>query len=268
MEEPLITPLPGKTNVSIVFEQLEEIILGGFWKPDEKMPTEAELGRKFNVGRSTIREALNMLKAKNLVYTVPGQGSFVCEPVPQIPAIVLSRNPDPKNGDDILNLMELRLSIEPMTAAFAARRATGAQIEGIRAANEILFANRDAEPEVVVEKDMAFHLALAEASGNHLFLDVMAGARSLMREQQLLTAQHVTYRYRSCKFHDHVLEAVAAHDDTAAEDIMRGHMDFTYQHVRTILNMANRRSGRWRPRKNAAPAGPRGGAPRRVAKKP
>ena len=75
--EAIFKPFERKNRSVVVFEALLEKIQDGFWRPGEQIYTKAELVASFQVGRSTIREVVNLLKANNIVYTVPGTGTFV-----------------------------------------------------------------------------------------------------------------------------------------------------------------------------------------------
>ena len=262
MKELDIVPLPGKTNVSIVSEQLERFIREGSWQPDEKLPSESELGRKFNVGRSTVREALNVLKARELVYTVPGLGTFVNKRS-VLDAVMLSFYiPNPKSEKDLMNVMELRLSLEPLSAALAARRTNKAQLREMERLHKQLLAC-DAPPRFA-ELDIAFHMHLAKATGNPLFQNSMTLVKAFLLEQQILTSQEEWRRNKAGKFHAQIIDAIRNHDEFAAEDVMREHMDDTYIYIKSIIDKTHSNSGRWRRRRertggegteNAAPTG-------------
>ncbi len=243
MKEPLIVPVVSKSNVLIVFEQLEKLIVDGFWNPEERILSEAELCGKFNVGRSTIREALNMLKAKNLIYTIPGLGTFVSRPERVDTVMLNAYIPNPKSESDLLNIMELRLSIEPLNAAFAARRATPEQLADMRRHHEALAAS--AEAEMFAESDNKFHLKVAEATGNPLVIEVMGMVSVFLEEQQIATSQQASRRNRAARYHEQILDAIAGGDEAKAEDAMREHMDDTYIYIKSLVNLSERQSGRW-----------------------
>lgn len=246
-KEPVIVPISGKTNVTIVFEQLERLIREGFWSEDEKLPSEFDLCEKFNVGRSTIREALNVLKARELVYTMPGLGTFVNKRGGLDAALLSSYMPNPKSEKDLLNVMELRLSLEPLGAALAARRAGRTQLRELERQHKLLLACDD--PARFAEADMGFHMLLAKATGNPLFENAMNLVRTFLLEQQILTSQEEWRRDKAGKFHSHILDAIRGGDEFAAEDIMREHMDDTYIYIKSIIDKSHSQSGRWRPRR-------------------
>lgn len=246
MKEPAIVPISSKTNVAIVFEQLEKLIRDGFWKEEEKLPSEFDLCERFNVGRSTIREALNVLKARELVYTVPGLGTFVNKRSGLDRLVLSAYIPNPKSEKDLLNVMELRLSVEPLSAAFAARRANKSQIREMERLHDQLI--RSTDPAGFAERDMAFHMLLTRANANPLIENTMNVVKTFLLEQQILTSQEEWRRDKAGKFHAHILEAIRNHDEFAAEDIMREHMDDTYIYIKSIIDKSHNKSGRWRKR--------------------
>jgi len=66
-----------------IVHQLISLIKRGSLKPGDKLPSENELMEMLKVGRSSIREAKQILAAMNLIETRPGQGSFVKEVGPE-----------------------------------------------------------------------------------------------------------------------------------------------------------------------------------------
>ncbi|MDR1745517.1 MAG: FadR family transcriptional regulator [Planctomycetota bacterium] len=248
MKEPNIIPISSKTNVTMVFEQLEGFIREGFWEEGERLPSEFELCEKFNVGRSTIREALNVLKTRELVYTVPGLGTFVNKRGVLDAASLSSYIPNPKSEKDLLSIMELRMGMEPLGAALAARRTSKAQLRELERQHDLLLACD--EPARFAEIDMTFHMQLTRANRNPLLENAMNLVKAFLLEQQILTSQEEWRRDKARKFHGPILEAIRSHDEFAAENIMREHMDDTYIYIKSVIDSSHSRSGRWRSRRD------------------
>jgi GntR family transcriptional regulator len=61
---------------AILRQQIEE----GYWQPHESIPSERELEKLYDVSRTTVRQALNLLVVKNLLYRSHGKGTFVARP--------------------------------------------------------------------------------------------------------------------------------------------------------------------------------------------
>lgn len=62
-------------------QSLEEQINSGAFKADERLYSESELCKKYDVSRITVRQALSLLESKDLIYTVHGKGTFVKIPM-------------------------------------------------------------------------------------------------------------------------------------------------------------------------------------------
>lgn len=60
-----------------IANDIKHQILSGVLKPDEKLPTELELSKHYDVSRITSKKALNILQEEGLIYRVRGSGSFV-----------------------------------------------------------------------------------------------------------------------------------------------------------------------------------------------
>lgn len=63
-----------------LYEILIQKISDGEWKPGDQLPAESELIEKYQVSRNTIRNVLNMLVQKGLIYRERGRGTFISKP--------------------------------------------------------------------------------------------------------------------------------------------------------------------------------------------
>lgn len=71
----------GNSKYSVILADLEEKIASGTLQPGDSLPTENEFMRTYQVSRTTVLRALNILVSKGIIYRVPGRGSFVSEKV-------------------------------------------------------------------------------------------------------------------------------------------------------------------------------------------
>ena len=71
------TPIPYYYQLQ---EILKEEIERGTWQPGDLLPSEAELGQRFNLSRTVIRKALDVLEADGDISRVKGKGSIVAQP--------------------------------------------------------------------------------------------------------------------------------------------------------------------------------------------
>lgn len=75
-----VNPFDSVPKYHQLYEILRQQIEEGLWKPHEAIPPERELESRYNVSRTTVRQALNMLVAKNFLYRAHGKGTFVARP--------------------------------------------------------------------------------------------------------------------------------------------------------------------------------------------
>ena len=85
----------------IVIEKVKEWIATGHIKPGEKIYSENELSKMFNVSRHTIRQAVGELVHEGLLYREQGAETFCSTPSPQIDLSPIDRNPTQMGGKNI-----------------------------------------------------------------------------------------------------------------------------------------------------------------------
>ncbi len=207
---------------------LKDKILAGDLAPGRKLPSEAELIEEFGVSRTVVREAVSRLQAEGLIETFQGRGSFVLAmPAPTsftVESVAI------RTHHDVLDMIDFRLGLESEAAALAAARVDDAAAESVRAALDAFVA---AAPEDAVEADFLFHRAVAAASRNRFYLDLLDSLGPMMimlprtrlgDAHSLTDASHVD---RVRREHDNVAEAIIAGDPDTARAAMRLHLGNT-----------------------------------------
>jgi len=120
----------GKTRVDLAVDQIIQVILDHDMKAGDKLPNEYELAHELGIGRSSLREAIKRLVARNILTARQGAGTFVSEKngVPEDP---LGLTFMMEEGEEILalDLQDIRLMLEPEICAIVARSATQEQID-------------------------------------------------------------------------------------------------------------------------------------------
>jgi GntR family transcriptional regulator, transcriptional repressor for pyruvate dehydrogenase complex len=159
---------------------LRRLIQDGPLQVGDKLPTEKALALEFGVSRTVVREAIAALRAEELLVARHGVGVFVAErdavTTPgdgQLLTMATSAIPD---------MVELRMAVETHAAGLAAARRSWAQEAKILGTLDQMRAAIDSgQPSE--EPDLAFHLAIAEATNNGLFVDflVRLGTHALPR---------------------------------------------------------------------------------------
>ena len=207
---------------------LKERILSGDLAPGSKLPSESELIAAYAVSRTVVREAVTRLRAEGLVETFQGRGSFVLA-VPE-PTTFRVEASALRTHHDVLAMVDFRIGVESEAAALAAARADAGGASAVGAAMDAFVA---AAPEEAVVADFAFHRAVAAATGNHFYLDLIESLGPMMillprtrlgDAYSLTDAVHVE---RVRREHENVAAAVRAGDPETARAAMRVHLGNT-----------------------------------------
>jgi len=229
-------PIRRRSLTQGVIDVLRQRILGGALRPGDKLPTEPNLIREFGVSRTVIREAIAGLRADGLVDPRHGVGVFVCEP----PSPTRLALPSVDSGllSSIIEALELRTAVEIEAAGMAATRGSPAQIARIGEC----FAEMGAalrRGDSTSESDFAFHLAIAEATNNPLFREFLEflGRRTIPRSR-IVDAGGIgaDYLVQIEGEHRTILEAITAHDSTAARLAMRTHLKGSLDRYQGLLS--------------------------------
>lgn len=226
---------PGLKLADQVARQLEARIRAGNLQPGQKLPTEAELVQQLEVSRTVVREAVSQLKSRNLVESRQGSGVFVRSAGMDMPFRI-----DPAvagSARSVLQIVELRRGLESEIAALAAERRSPAQLDEIRAALEAIDADVRGGGDGV-DADMAFHQAIARATGNPHFLSLWdflsQFLRGAMTVTRALEASQPDMGSQVLDEHRALLDAIAAGDPVAASAAARHHMVMASRRIGTL----------------------------------
>lgn len=213
-----------------VVGQIRQAILEDRLKTGDRLPSERELCRMFDVSRGTLREGLRTLEALGVIAIRPGAagGIFVSEPQgDQVGAALEALMRFRRVTVD--ELAEFRVSFEGESAHWAAVRATGEDVERL-----LELARRFAELAgdemigwpVFVALDLDFHLAIAEASKNQVRVAIMLGIHRALSEASGSLSEQTTGPMRKSiarELHG-IADAVRQHDAALAATRMRRHV--------------------------------------------
>lgn len=219
-----------------IVASLEADIREGRLTPGQKLPTEAELVGRHDVSRTVVREAISRLQASGLVETRHGIGTFVIEPRAAEPIFRIAPE-DFATASDVIELLELRISLESEAAALAAQRRSAESLSAMAAAlaafNVAIHADSDAVP-----SDFQFHVEVARATGNRHFADLMTylGTMIIPRTRLKTAASapegRLPYLERVHHEHENILDAIRRQDAEAARAAMRTHLSNSRERLR------------------------------------
>lgn len=212
----------GQSLAQQVASKMEEFIKEQRYKVGDKLPNEFELATELNVGRGTIREAIKLLAARNVVIIQRGKGTFVSEnPGLTEDPLGLSFITDKKRLSH--DLMDVRVMIEPEIAKLAAEHATPAEVEEMEAIclviEKLIHENKNHE-----EKDILLHSAIAKASKNVVvpsLIPIIQTAISLF-----INLTNRSLKEETIETHRQIVEAIKIKDGEAAKKAMQRHLGY------------------------------------------
>ncbi|WP_413536910.1 FadR/GntR family transcriptional regulator [Carnobacterium divergens] len=212
----------GQSLAQQVASKMEEFIKEQRYKAGDKLPNEFELATELNVGRGTIREAIKLLAARNVVIIQRGKGTFVSEnPGLTEDPLGLSFITDKKRLSH--DLMDVRVMIEPEIAKLAAEHATPAEVEEMEAIclviEKLIHENKNHE-----EKDIQLHSAIAKASKNVVvpsLIPIIQTAISLF-----INLTNRSLKEETIETHRQIVEAIKIKDGEAAKKAMQQHLGY------------------------------------------
>lgn len=195
-------------------------------EPGAKLPTEADLAERFSVSRLTVREALKVLSGRGLVELQQGKRTVVRELDSSVLSDYLNAavRRDPRG---MLELLEIRRALEGLAAALAARNGTRAGLAAIDSSLSDMATALDSG-EDASGSDVAFHEALALASGNRMLSFILEGLADALLESFKLSAEGRRFRGGEIKetleSHRAIFEYVKAGDAGGATKQMSAHL--------------------------------------------
>lgn len=216
----------GKSLVAKAVDAVKAHIRESRLRVGDTLPGEGYFADKLGVSRAVMREAFGALAALRLIDVANGRrakvgaldGSVIADSLEHALSTAQIK---------VADVWDVRRTIEMRTAALAARNATPLQAARIVSLAEAMGRN-DQPHEQTTEEDIDFHLAIAEASGNALFSEIVASFVPLMRvavPQAWKTRQTDNEKSDILNRHRNLADAIANHDPDEAERCMAVHFD-------------------------------------------
>jgi GntR family transcriptional repressor for pyruvate dehydrogenase complex len=205
-----------------VVRQIQDFVASGKLKAGDRLPPERELARRFEVSRSSLRDAIRTLELVGLLRSRQGEGTVVCDVSPDALLAPLSTMVVRKR-ELVAELIDVRRMIEPGLAARAARFATPEQIARLE---DVLHRQRMRmeRDEPAVEEDTEFHYGIALAAQNSVVRKIVDVLMDLLRDSREHGLQVPGRLKRSLRGHRRILRAIRMRDARAAEAAMRQHL--------------------------------------------
>ncbi|WP_331372000.1 FadR/GntR family transcriptional regulator [Sinorhizobium chiapasense] len=212
-----LVPLPPVDRVQQVIAALADYIQHSGLRPGDRLPAERELMAALAVGRSTVREVLSHFQALGVVEARKGSGTYLLRAISGATIHMPLALDTEHLRDALLQTLEVRRGIEVEAGMVAARRRTDADLVNIETKldemERVHLAKGTSGPE-----DLAFHLAIYDATHNPLFRQLLEQMREAFERFWEKPFDRPDFARRSFPFHRTLFNAIAAQDTHAARE--------------------------------------------------
>ncbi|MDR3454842.1 MAG: FadR/GntR family transcriptional regulator [Rhodoferax sp.] len=224
-DDPDSTPkVPSDRSYQRLATQLLALIAQGEFKVGERLPSERALAERFDVSRTSVREATIVLELQGVVEVRGGSGIYITQPpvATAVPAFMPATEPGP------FELLRARCLIESEIASVAAETRKDADLDRIFSALADMRENID-DKEANEAADRLFHLRIAESTGNSVLLQMVTAMWDQSKGPVWTKIEHHFHtpdlRLASHADHQRIFKALLARDPVAARAAMRAHLE-------------------------------------------
>ncbi|CAM4083192.1 FadR/GntR family transcriptional regulator [Zobellia nedashkovskayae] len=213
-----------------IISKIRDLIIYKNLEPGDKLPAERVLSEKFDVSRTSVREAIQKLEFYGILNSKPQSGTFISN-IGQIAMNGMIDDILSLEEQDFVSLVETRILLELKTVKLAAIRRTDEDLERIKFALDA-YNKKMISGEDCLEEDLLFHLAVASASKN-----------STINTLMLLITPEIIVAYdkdRVCegdvalseiKKHEDIYSAILNQDPKLAKEKMKAHFSKLYDYI-------------------------------------
>lgn len=227
-------PLESISRTEKVLEMLKEHITSGEFAIGDKFSTEQEICKRLKVGRSTVREAYRVLQTMGYIQLKAGRGAFVSRISHEEPSSVVDWFAE--HALQIMDFMEVRMSLEPLAVKLAIERADEKEIQNLEDIHREFCATLSAgDPVKLSMLDEAFHNALFEATHNGLLIELnrkIAAAFAVYRSKAFAVPEHMGNAHGP---HQRIIEAIKQRNTGKAQAEILKHLEISMQDIKRVV---------------------------------
>lgn len=200
-----------------VIDAIKKDIAAGRLKKGERIPSEPELMELYDVGRSTIREAIKTLSISGILKVQQGSGTFVASKIKDESLRQRLRRADFEEINSVRSFFEKEI------VRLAAIHRTEADIESMRShLHQRRMAIEANNQKKCADADIGFHVSIAKASGNSVLFDLYQNLSSVIHDFfSKRDEENIDHFARSQQSHEQLAEAIANQDQKSAEQLLK-----------------------------------------------
>jgi GntR family transcriptional regulator, transcriptional repressor for pyruvate dehydrogenase complex len=220
-------PLKPQRLCEEVYRQLKDSILGGYYKPGDRLPSEKAFCETFGVGRPVIREALRSLENSGLISVRPGAGGGAF--VQKIDSSILAGTFEGIMKMDNVSLEELteaRLSLEMGALPLVFKRIKSEDLDLLERNLKEVRENLDRG--IRGKRNLGFHVLLLKASGNQLLSKIAEALMGLMGNLLEDYEYSVERSRQVLRIHEQLIHLLRTKQHSKATQVMEAHIKGTF----------------------------------------
>lgn len=225
---------PWDSVASYLVENIKERINKGEFKAGSKLPSEKMLTEEYSVGRSSVREALKMLQAENIIEIVKGKGSFVL--ASDIPAQDMDQWYRSRT-EAFADLVEIRVALECLAVRKAVFKMTDDILAKLTSINLAYEATSPTDVSAMLQYDEAFHRLIIKTADMELLEDIYRLFENAYTEYRIKGFMFTKYFKQAAEGHRRMLSAFRNRDVQQAEQVTREHIYEVVEHIEKILKI-------------------------------
>ncbi|MTT32808.1 FCD domain-containing protein [Terrilactibacillus sp. BCM23-1] len=217
---------------------LEKGISSGKYGLGEKLPSERELSKQYDVSRNVIREAVKLLKEKGLIKVIQGKGSYVTQSQSMDLLSNIKKIMKHKNGK-LRDIVEIRELLEQKIVELAVDRATEKQIIELESIVEQMSLAIE-NSRRLTELDLLFHITLAKCTHNPLFLELMNSISVLLNESiYLLMNMFPETNENVIEQHTQIVKAIKSGNKHLVIKLINNHLILVRKELEKVSFISN-----------------------------
>lgn len=218
-----LTPVSLAKRKDVVLEALRRALLSGELRPGQRVK-EASLAEALGVSRPTVREAVYQLVHEGALVQVPYKGITVAKPTAQ----------------DLIDVAEVRVSLETMAALQIARDPDGEGMARLRKALQVHLEAVDAGDAVASDlTHLALHKTMWEGAENQMLMRIWPLVESAIRTAMTLDQATRLDPQRDAELHQRLVDVIASGDEEKIVAEVRAHIRVSADEVVRLMGAAD-----------------------------
>jgi len=218
----VVEPMRTGQTMEQVVARVYELIKTEGMKPGDRLPPERELAKQLGISRPSLRAGLGSLISMGVLKSRQGAGTFLVDGPPALDSEPLRLLAE-LHGFSYEHMFETRSILEVGATGLAAERATGEDLATMAEEIAEMFAALN-DPQQFLVHDMAFHRAVAAASGNPTLATLVEMVSAILYERRRNTIERAHDFNEALDLHRRIYRAIRSRQPEAAREAMQEHI--------------------------------------------